>query len=168
MAVIDINNIKTQIKSLLDAANTTTASTDLSSGLSKRVQRVLKIHPLRIPIEAFSIPWVTVFTESKEVDVDQITHGSNDRTNCTRRSELLVNVVGAVMNPIFTDIESDLASDEIEDLMENIEEILRANFNLNSSVKYHYPTRTTYYEDVYEEEAVFRAGVLELSCKVFY
>jgi len=168
MGAIDINNIKTQIKSILEAANTTTASQDLSSGLSKRVQRVLKVHPARIPIEAVSIPWVTIFTDAKEVDIDLIGHGSNSRVNTTRKAEVFINIVGAVMNPIFTDIENDLASEEVEDLMENIEHILRANFNLNSSVQYHYPVRTDFFEDIYEEETLFRAGVLEISCKIFY
>jgi len=168
MGVLDINNLKTQVQSILKSANTLTATKDLSSGLSTRVQRVLKVHPLRIPIEAISIPYVTMFVSNKDIEELSIGGGGNNRTGTKRLGEVTLNIVGAVMNPIVTDIEDDLASDEIEDLMENIEENLRANMNFNNAIDYHIPMKVSYFEEAYEEESVFRAGILEIACKTYY
>ena len=67
---VDLNGIKTELKSLFDTANTTTASPiDLSSNLSnsKRVNKVLTIHPEMILPQASLFPLVTCYIDSKTI-----------------------------------------------------------------------------------------------------
>ena len=93
MGQVDIDGIKTQIKSILDTANTTTASPiDLSAGLRRRVQKVLKIHPLKIYTEPVLFPWVSMYIESKEIE--QITMGHRgSQSTALRQAELIVNMM---------------------------------------------------------------------------
>ena len=168
MPKVNIANIKTQIKSILDTANTTTGSPiNLSLSMNKAVQRVMKIHPARIPIQASLYPYVTIFLEDKELA--QLTVGiGGSQTNALRVSELNLSIVGACFEPFFSDFDEDQGSENSELLMENIEEILRANPTLNSTVSWAIPSAVTYDEVQFSEDVHLRAGLMTLKCKVHY
>lgn len=162
---VDLNNLKEQIQNILGAANTTTASVDLSGGLVTRVQRVLKLNPGRIPVQASWFPFVTTMIESKEVVSQDI---AATQLLAKRRAEVNLKIIGAIWNSTFLDNEVDPSDDECEDLMENIEEILRRNDSLNSSVIWHMVNNVTYYNSQYDEETHIRVGILSLKASVFY
>lgn len=162
---IDINNIKTQFKSIFDSANTTTADYDLSTGMNNRVQKVLKLNPLKIPIQPSFFPYVTIYPDTK--DIELVTIAKNQQIG-KRMAELSFNVIGAVWEQLISDITADDADDEIENLMENVEEVLRRNFKLNDSVKWTIPESTSYHALPLDEETHMRVGLLTLNAKIEY
>jgi hypothetical protein len=165
---LDLNNLKDQIQGIFETANTTTAARDLSSGLLKRVQKVLKVNPARIPIQASIYPCVTVFIGKKDIEQKSI---GKSQANVKREGRIEVTVVGAVMNTTITSIDEDQADEDCESLMENIEEILRANETLAGTVTWSFPKGVTYHNlaiGMKDEEVHLRAGLLTLEAKVFY
>jgi hypothetical protein len=162
---IDLNNLKEQIQTIFEAANTTTASRDLSSGLETRVQRVLKVNPARIPVQASWYPFVTIFIDNKSIIQDGIV---KDQLTAKRRAKVDIKVIGAVWNSTVSDDETDSADEDCEDLMENIEEILRANSTLSGVATWSFPTNITYHSASLDEETHIRAGILNLEATIFY
>jgi hypothetical protein len=162
---IDLNNLKEQIQGIFETANTTTASRDLSSGLETRVQRVLKVNPSRIPIQASWYPFVTIFIDNKTVVQDGMV---KDQQTAKRKAKIDVKIIGAVWNSTISDDETDPADEDCEDLMENIEEILRANSTLAGVTTWSFPTNVTYHSADLDEDTHIRAGILNLEATIFY
>lgn len=169
MTQINIDTIKTNIKSILDAANTTTGSPiDLSSGLATRVSRVLKIHPGRIQIQPSHFPYVTMYIS--KIDIEQITMGQRgSQASALRQGVVTLDIVGCCYEPFFTDINEDQGEENVERLMQNIEEILRSNPQLSyTSTAWLKPRYHEFADTVYSEEAHLRAGILTYEFKVHY
>jgi hypothetical protein len=164
--MLNLGTLKSNIQTILEAANTTTGSpVDLSAGLETRVQRVLTVNPSRIPIQASFYPYVTIFIDRKEVELKSI---SKTQTAGKRLAEIDVKVVGAVWNSTVTDEEADPADNDAEKLMESVEEILRANSDLGGAALWSFPTLITYHNLTLEEDAHIRAGILNLKTSVYY
>jgi hypothetical protein len=138
---VDINGIKTAFKNILDTANTTTAAFDLSTGMSPRVQRVMKINLSRIRPQASFFPLCTIYTDSKDPDIEDI---SATQLIAKRFADISFNVIGAVWSPMITDIDKDVGTEQIEVLMENIEEVVRRNYKLSNTVLWTKPGPTSY------------------------
>lgn len=162
---LDLNNLKEQVQSIFQTANTTTASRDLSNGLATRVQRILKVNPARIPVQASWYPFVTCYIESKNLEEAGIAI-----TQATSKRKAIINlkVIGAIWNSSSNDGEVDPADEDCEDLMENIEEILRANPTLSGVSLWSFPTDVTYHNVALEEETHIRAGILNLKTTIYY
>lgn len=165
MSVVDLGNIKDQIKVLLDERNTTTSNIDLSANMNKRVQKVLTVNPARIPIQASWYPYVTSYVEAKDIVEDQIT--DNQQTS-KRLGTVEVKVVGATWHSIISNIGDDPADDDLELLMANIETILANDYELNSSVTWAIPTGVTFHNLSLDEGVHVRAGILSFNCMVVY
>lgn len=165
--VIDIPNLKEQIRWILDQNNTTTSSVlDLSAGLTNRVQRVAKLNPEKIPLQATQLPAVTVTTNRKVIEEKTI---AVNQLNGKRRAEVYFTIYGLVWNDNFSaDIYNDAASDDLELLMENTERILRSYHDLGSTVKWQFPTDVEYFNVKIDEQTHFRVGFLDLKVTVFY
>lgn len=166
--VVDLNGIKEAIQTLLQSANTTTASPiDLSNGLSgsRRVNQVLKIHPERIRPQASFFPLVTCFIPEKAIRNETIAGG---QTRNTRRATIRVEVVGAIWNQNFQRVDEDPADEDISTLMENVELALRADSTLSGKVNWQRPTGCKYYSTYIDEQTHLRSGILSLECEVFY
>jgi hypothetical protein len=161
----DLNNLKEQIQGIFQTANTTTATRDLSSGLESRVQRVLKVNPARIPIQASWYPYVTIYIDDKEISAQGMV---KNQLTARRQGKIDIKIIGAVWNSTVTDEEIDPADEDCEDLMENIEEILRANPTLEGVVTWQFPNLVTYHSAPVDEDAHIRAGILNLEATVFY
>jgi hypothetical protein len=162
---IDLNNVKEQIQSILQTANTLTATQDLSSGLETRVQRILKVNPSRIPVAAHWYPFVTVYTDSKQIEAADF---AKDQLSARRKAVLNLKLIGAVWNSTISDEEVDPADEDCEDLMENIEQILRANSTLAGVCSWSFPSGVTYHNANLDEGVHIRAGILDLQATVFY
>jgi hypothetical protein len=168
MTQVSISNIKTQIKSILDSANTTTGSPiDLSANLDTRVQQVLKIHPAKVYVDPGSFPFVSVYAESKEIEQQTMGHKGN-QASALRRADLTLNVVCAVQEPLIESVKADECDENCETLMENIEEILRSNVDLNSSVSWAIPSNVDYHDAPWDERNVIRGAIMTLDCTVYY
>jgi len=168
MAQIDLDGVKSAIKSILDAANTTTASpVNLSNGLATDVQRVMKFDPNRIAPQPSWFPFVTVSLSDKDIEQQTMGHTSS-QISALREGTLTFDIFAACYEPFFTDLNEDQGQENVEILMENMEEILRANVLLNSTVKYSVPTGVQYGDIPFDEETHLRAGILTLECKVYY
>lgn len=165
-ARVDLNGIKTQIKTVLDSANTTTASPiDLSSSLTSRVQRVLTVHPDFIKPQASFYPLVTCYISGKTIENMDI---AIDQLNSKRRAIVNIDVVGAVFNQNMLSVDADPADNDINYLMENVELALRASPNLASNVKWQVTDGVTYFSAIVSQNAAIRAGVLSLKATVLY
>ena len=162
---VDINNLKEQIQSIFETANTTTASRDLSSGLETRVQRILKVNPARIPVQSSWHPYVTIYTDSKDIEPSDI---AISQANAKRRADIDLKIVGVVWNSTVSDEELDPADEDCEDLMENIEEILRANPTIAGTVTWAFPSTVDYHGATLDEDTHLRAGVMTLKATIFY
>jgi hypothetical protein len=162
---INLNNVKEQIQTIFQAANTTTATRDLSNGLETRVKSVLKINPSRIPVQASWYPFVTCYIDSKDIELVDF---AINQTSARRKAKIDIKVVGSVWNSSIVDEEVDPADEDCEDLMENIEEILRANPTLGGVVTWAKPTAVTYHNVGLDEGTHIRAGILNLEADIFY
>lgn len=163
---INLNNLKEQIQTLFQTANTTTASPlDLSSGLTTRVVRVLKVNPNRVPVQASWYPFVTMFIKNKDISSPDF---ARDQLTAKRVGKIDIKIVGAVINTSISDPEVDQADEDCEDLMENIEQVLRANPTLGGVATWSFPTGVTYHDSQLDEETLIRAGILNLQATVFY
>ena len=172
MTQVNYDTIKTNIKTILDAANTTTGSPiDLSLNMNTRVARVMKLNPQRVPIQPSLFPYVTRFVSNK--NIKQITMGNKgSQASALRQGILTLNIVGCCFEPFFTDVNEDQGSENVEHLMENIEEILRTNPTLNHTSTSWVLTENgmnIQYDDIrYDEESHLKAGILTLDFKVHY
>ena len=164
MARVNIDGIKSAIKTILDTANTTTAAVDLSGGMSTRVRQVSKVHPLRIAQQPSLIPCVTVTADRKSVK--PLTIGN--QSNGIRESLFTLQIIGITYEPFFNDLTEDQGAENTERLMENIEEILRNNITLSNTVAWCFPTQVEYDEIRYDEQTHLRAGIMSLDCKIHY
>ncbi len=165
--IADIANIKDQIKTVLDTNNTTTSSLrDLSANMADRVQQVAKINPEKLPLQSSVFPAVTIHTERKLIELSDI---AADQVNGRRRCEITLKVLGLVFNTDYqTDVFNDPADEDLENLMENIEAILRSYSDLNSSVKWQFPTVVAYHSTTIGEQAHMRVGELDLQATLYY
>lgn len=162
---IDLNNLKTQIKSILDTANTTTATHDLSSGMSRRVQQVAKTNIEKINIQGSLWPAVCIYTNGKSIEQQTI---SRDQLSAVRESTINITIAGLVFNPIFSTLPEDPADEDIEKLMENIEQIMRANPTINSTSTWSFPLDVSYHSGIIEEETHARVGIMNFEMTVHY
>lgn len=166
MAVIDLNNIKEQIQTILETENIGSSTVrDLSSGLDSRVKQVLKINPSRIPVQPSFFPYVTIFIDDKQVELQTM---ARNQSQGKRRADISVKIVGFVTNNVVSDPTIDEADDDCESLMENIEEILRNYETLNGTCIWSYPTRITYHDRSLDEETNLRAGIMDYNVTVNY
>lgn len=164
--VVDLNGIKTQLKSIFDTANTTTASPiDLSSGMTRRVQKVLKVHPEMIIPQASYFPFVTCYIKSKSMEQKTI---SSTQANANKAGEIEVHVVGAVFNNNVTASTEDPADEDVNHLMENIELILRSNATINSKALWQHTDSVEYYSARLDLKNHVRFGVMKLTATVYY
>lgn len=165
-AVIDLNGIKNDLKTLFDTANTIGASpVDLSNNMSQRVKKVLTVHPDFIRPQASFFPFVTCYIISKTIVRDDI---AKDQLSAKREAEIDFEVVGGVFNQNMTDATKDPADQDINYLMENVELILRSNYNINTKIKWQRPESVSYYSLPLDATNHIRAGVLKIRAKVFY
>lgn len=163
---VDINAIKESIRSNLASANTTTGSPiDLSTDMANRVQTISKINPEKLMRLGNELPALTVHTTSKDVELKTI---ASTMTNGRREGRLTFEVTGLVWEPFTTDDDVDPADNELELLMENAEKVLRAFDTLDATVKWHFPKSIRYHSAVFDEEAHFRVGVMEIEAMVLY
>ena len=165
-AVVDLNGIKSTLKTLFDTANTTTASpVDLSGSMTQRVKRVLTVNPEQIPPQASFFPFVTSYITSKNIYDDDI---AKDQLSTKRKAEVSIEVVGAVFNQNQTDVNKDPADTDINYLMENVELVLRSDYNIGGKVKWQKPSDVQYYTSVLDARNHIRAGILKLTAIVLY
>jgi hypothetical protein len=167
MAVrVDLNGIKSQLKILLDAANSSSADPiDLSANMSARVIKILKINPEQIPTQSSHYPLVTCYIESKPILSQDI---CKDQLTAKRKAKINIVVMGAVWNQNFKTVGVDPADEDINYLMENIELTLRANPTLGHTVNNSAPTNIAYYGGWVGEGIHLRAGFLSLEATVYY
>jgi hypothetical protein len=163
--MLDLNNLKEQLQSIFEAANTTTATTYLSSGLETKVQRLLKVNPNRIPVQADWYPFVTVFIDSKDIELKDF---AVNQVTAKREGDVSVKVVGAVWNSTIDDAEVDPADEDCEALMESVEQVLRQNPTIAGVATWSYPTKVTYHNMSLDEGVHVRFGILNLQATILY
>lgn len=165
MSVIDLNGLKEQMQTVLQAQNTTTASIlDLSNGLTTRITKVFKKHPRHLIGQASEFPCVTIFIDGK--GIDNTTIQVNQRS-AKRKAEVRVRVAGMLWDNNFASNDDDEAEDDIEALMENIEEIFRNDYTLGNTVHWVVPEDVEYFS-LYGEESHLVTGVLSMKAVKFY
>lgn len=162
---IDLNGLKTELQTIFNTANTTTASPDLSGGLETRVQSVLTVNPARIPVQSSWYPFVTIYVDNKSITQEGIV---KDQLTAKRKAVIDVKVIGAIWNSTVVDDQVDPADDDCETLMESVEQILRANPTIGGKATWSMPTQVTYHSAVIEEETHLRAGILNLQTTIYY
>ena len=163
--VINYAQIKENVRFILDRENTTTAAQDLSSGMTDRVKKVLTLNPGRIPVQTSWYPFVTMFIDSKNIDLKDI--AINQRT-AKREGIIKLKLVGAVWNSKTNTKTADEADDDCEKLMENIEDILRRDPTFSGQVLWQVPTGVTFHNQALDERANLRVGVLSFDVKLLY
>lgn len=161
----DTNTIKETLRYILDQANTTTASVDLSSNLARRVQTIMKINPEKLRPQASLFPCVTVFLSNKSIEQKSI---AGNQVAGKRKANLTFSIVGMTWNDRTQDYRKDPADDDLEYLMENIELILRSYADLNRNCLWQFPTGVSYHSAGYDEQTHFRIGIIDLQVTVYY
>lgn len=167
MSVIDLNNLKEQVQTLLHDNNTTTSSVrDLSEGLAtaKRITKVFKKHPRHLIGQASEFPCVTVFIDGK--DIDNTTISMNQRS-AKRRADVQVRVAALMYDNNFQSNDDDEAEDDLESVMENLEEILRSNTTLNGAAQWIIPEDVDFFT-LYKDNSSLLTGVFSFKAVVHY
>lgn len=164
MAVLNLTSIKNGIKTILDTANDVAADYDLSTGLNRRVQKVLTYSPLAIAPQASFYPFVTIEVNRK--DVEHMGMAKNQAV-AKRRADIFFNIYGIFWEQITSNVTKDPADDQVEKLMENIEVILRTDLRLNSTVDWSRPLDVNYHSGI-DEDTHYRAGVMSFQASVYY
>jgi hypothetical protein len=165
---IDISTLKGTVKSLMDTANDTVASYDLSTGMSRRVQYVNTYNPEKIMPEAHILPAVFIWAAAKKVSLETI---NMSLASGKRKAELLFNVAGVVWVPYSSTTTLDPADDDCEKLMENIEQVLRNSDTLGGTIaKWHLSPDVTYHTALAPtgEQAHLRVGLMGLRAIIYY
>jgi len=164
---INIGGLKSGIKTLLDAANDTAATYDLSEGMSRRVQYVNTYNPEKIMPEAHILPAIFIWAAAKKVNLETI---NLSLASGKRKAEVLFSIAGIVWVPYSSDNTGDPADDDCEILMENIEEVLRNSDTLGGTVKWHLTSDVTYHTGLApnSESAHLRVGLMALKATVYY
>ena len=164
---VPLNELKEQIRYVLATNNTTTGAPvdDLSGGLARRVQMILKVNPEKIPPNDNILPALTVFIDSKNTAPDTIArNGSTGK----RKAEINIKIAGMVWEPYTTDRIEDPADEDLETLMENAEKILRGYDNLGGNVSWQFPTAITYHSLGWDEKAHYRGALMDIKATVHY
>lgn len=162
----DTNAIKELIRYVIDVSNTTTgAPIDLSNNMSTRVNSVLKLNPEKIMPQASLFPAVTVFLDSKKIEMKTI---AASQVHGKRRADLTFKIVGLTWNDRTQDYRVDPSDNDLEYLMENVELILRSYANLSGNCLWQFPTGVSYHSGGYDEQTHFRVGILDLQVTVYY
>lgn len=162
---INLNQLKENIQSILETANTTTASVPLSNGLTDSINTIYKVNPYRIPFHATRHPFVTVYIDQKVIEESAI---AATQINAKRLARVEVKVVGVVFDSTFNNFDTDKGDEQCETLMENIEEILRNNPTLSGIATWSFATDVVYHTTKLDEESIVRAGMLSLRASIFY
>ncbi len=164
---IDLSGLKTDIRTILNTANDTMASYDLSTGLARRIQSVNKYNPEKIQPTANNLPAVFIWTAAKRVNLETI---NQTLALAKRKAEILFSIAGIVWIPYTSTVTEDPADTDCEKLMENIEEVLRANDTLGGKAKWHLTSDVTYHSTSTpnDEEAHLRIGLMALRATVYY
>ncbi len=162
---LDLNALKETLQTILSTANDTAAAYDLSTSLTTRVQRVVKLNPALINVQSNWYPFVSCYVESKDVELKDMV---GTQLASKRQGDINLRIMGAVEVNLHADPETDEADDECEQLMENIEEVLRRNPTLDGRVLWQYPVRVKYYNQEVEEGACVRVGLLDLKATLLY
>lgn len=164
----DLEGIKEHIQNLFISANTTTGSPiDLSSNLTKRVQKVLKVHPAMIKPQASFYPYVTCYIAGKAPDITKSAIAI-DQLTPKRMANLTVNVVCGVYNQNMASVDEDPADKDINYLAENAEFILRSSHDFSGLVKWQFPTNVEYYTGTLDQQTHLRAAIITLQATVYY
>ena len=165
-AVLDINGIKTELKSIFDTANVVAASpVDLSNGLTQRVKKVLTLNPEMIRPQASFYNFVTCYILDKNIESEQI---ATNQLRVNRGADVTIQVMGVVFNQNMASATDDPADTDINYLMENIELILRANPTINNKVKWQRPNDVKYFSSNINQQNNVRGGILTLTARAYY
>lgn len=169
MARVDLSGIKTEVKSILDTANTTTGSPiDLSDSLTSRIRQVLQINIEKMPIQPTFFPCVTMFYDSKKIELQDI---GATMLSGRRRADIDLKIVGLVwidnMNTANFQYK-DLADNECEQLMENVEQVLRNDPTLNGKCVWSKSTDTSFHTFPVSEDSHMRAGIMTYKITAMY
>ena len=163
---LNIVGIKAAFKTVLDAANTTTASVDLSLSLScGRINTIATKSPNSDMFGSDVLPAIAIFTDRKEVTMQDIVR---DPRLAKRKATVDFSVAGIIWNSDYSTIEGNSADDDIEKLMENIEDVLRDNPTLNGTVLSQHPTDVTYHNLSLSEEQHYKVGIATFQCVKYY
>ncbi len=166
MSQVALGNIKTQLKSILDLANTTTGSPiDLSANMAQRVARVMKVNLAKIPIQPSFFPCLTMWYDSKSVELVTI---ARDLATGKRQAEFGMILAGMTWEQITSNVDVDPSDEQIEFLMENAEEIIRTKHTLNGTVSWCYPSSVQYHTFPHDEQVHLRIGIMALKIKTYY
>lgn len=166
-SVINIPNIKEQVRFVLDTNNTTTSSVlDLSASMSKRVQKIATVNPEKIPLQASMYPNLCISTDQKSIEQKTI---AKNQVDGKRRATLRFLVTGQVWNQNFgSNVFDDPADNDLERMMENTEKILRHYADLGGSATWQFPGQVTYHSANIDEQTHLRVAFMNLEVTVYY
>jgi len=135
---VDVNTIRTTLGNLILKNNTTTSSTDISTGLTKRVQRVITGYS-KIPIPNIVYPVIFVELKSDTAAFDLIGSAAN------RKNVITFDIISIVDSGFGQTSGRDISDVQMLKLTDNIKTLLDAYPKLSStSISYAVRTNTEY------------------------
>lgn len=163
--MIDITGIKSEIKNIFTAFNTTTALHYLSQSLTTKVNSIMTRSPNTLMFNSDVLPAIAIFPSDKSVQLQDI---CKNQIVGKRKGIVNFEIAAFLWNSDHTSYDVDNSDNDIEKLMENIEEVLRHNPDLNGYVTYQHPTNVTYHDLKLSEEENYKVGMLTLQCVKMY
>lgn len=148
-------NIGAVYNALLNA-NTTTASVDLSSGLTSRVKNVYKNDPAVTSVRADSYPCIFVRITSKDEDFGSL--GATGVAGNKKLATCSFDVIGLYHKDGVAGAHATVLN-EVYKLAENIEGVFQNNLTLSNTAMWCNPKRTEFFGP-FQSEGVFVKGVL--------
>lgn len=131
----------TMLKTLLDAHNTTTATPDLSSGLTTRVRNVFINDPEVVAIRWNDLPAVFIRIQSSEEEAAALGPTGPSRAHKTKNADY--EIIGLYVKDGANSAHS-AALTEIYRLAENLEGVFQQEFNLSSTALWCHAASTNF------------------------
>lgn len=146
----------TAVYNVLSNANTTTATVDLSSGLTTRVKNVYKNDPATTSIRQDSYPCVFVRISNKDEEFAGI--GATGPNNNKKLATVVFDVIGLYhKDGVIT--EHSTVLNEVYKLAENIEGVFQQEMTLSNTALWCNPRRSEFFGP-FQSQGVFVKGVL--------
>lgn len=146
----------TAVYNVLANSNTTTATVDLSSGLTSRVKNIYKNDPATTSIREDSYPCIFVRISSKNEEFASL--GGTGPGGNKKRATCVFDVIGLYHKDGAITAHSTVLN-EVYKLAENIEGVFQQEYTLSQTALWCNPRRTEFFGP-FQSEGVMVKGVL--------
>lgn len=165
MAGFDYRTNITAIKTVLDAANTTTASPDLSGSLTTRVKNVYLNDPEIVDMRGDIYPAIFIRVNKKDENFEGL--GATGPNGALKRADVSYDVIGFYRKDGVNSTHASALS-ELDKLAQNMEAVFERDFTLSGTALYCQPVTTEFLGPFGGDNMWIKGVRVELSARYLF